>query len=244
MEKGTQDLDHYIESIEYPIVDVEGRGQEAVKIVAKGVLQGLLQLKKLGILHRDLKPQNIVIKGDRKSVAICDFGSAIKCVEEGGQYPIEGFTRWYKCPEMLFGSRSYKYEIDVWSLGCILFELAAGEQLFPGKTELEQLALISNILGDPSEQNWPSIVKLHDFGKIQFVKKAPKTVKEISDRYGLSEGLVSFILRMVKYDSRASVEELLNDKYLENVENIQQSFQFKKGIFSSAFKKLEPKHFK
>lgn len=75
---------------------------------------------------------------------------------------------------MLFGSRIYKYEVDVWSLGCILFELATGEQLFPGKSELEQIALISNFIGDPSVKNWPSIVNFHDYGKINFIEKAPK----------------------------------------------------------------------
>lgn len=70
---------------------------------------------------------------------------------------------------MLFGSRKYQYEVDVWSLGCILVELATGEQLFAGKSELEQISVISNFLGDPSPKNWPSIVKLHDYGKISFV---------------------------------------------------------------------------
>lgn len=119
MEKGVLDLDHYIESIEYPI------SEEIVRVVAKGVLEGLAHLHSLNIIHRDLKPSNIVIKQDNKNVAICDFGSAIQ-VKESGEFAIEGFTRWYKCPEMLFGSRNYRYEVDIWSLGCILFELATG----------------------------------------------------------------------------------------------------------------------
>lgn len=150
--------------------------EKIVKIVAKGVLEGLEYLESEGILHRDLKPSNIVIKQDFNNVAICDFGSAVRCIKDG-EYAIEGFTRWYKCPEMLFGSRNYHYEVDIWSLGCILMELATGEQLFPGKTELEQISLISNFLGDPSPENWPSITKLHDFGKINFVKKDPKTIE-------------------------------------------------------------------
>lgn len=76
---------------------------------------------------------------------------------------------------MLFGSRRYEYEVDIWSLGCILVELATGEQLFAGKSEIEQIALISNFIGDPSPKNWPSIIHFHDYGKITFVEKAPKT---------------------------------------------------------------------
>jgi len=162
MEKGDYDLDQFIESHEYPL------NEAFVKLVAKGLLQGLQQLHSQNFIHRDLKPSNIVIKKDHTTVAICDFGSAVKC-STGEEYVLEGFTRWYKPPEMLFGSRKYQYEVDVWSLGCILVELATGEQLFAGKSELEQIAVISNFLGDPSLINWPSIVKLHDYGKISFV---------------------------------------------------------------------------
>lgn len=80
-----------------------------------------------------MKPSNILVKENNKEIILCDFGSAVQC-SEGENYELEGFTRWYKCPEMLFGSRNYQYEVDVWSLGCILMELACGEPLFPGKS--------------------------------------------------------------------------------------------------------------
>lgn len=129
MEKGVYDLDQLIQSMEYPI------HEDIVRLVARGLLEGLQQLHGQGFIHRDLKPSNIVVKKNMDTVAICDFGSAVKCTT-GEQYQIEGFTRWYKPPEMLFGSRKYKYEVDIWSLGCILVELATGQQLFAGKGEL------------------------------------------------------------------------------------------------------------
>lgn len=129
MEKGLYDLDQLIESLEYPI------NENIIKLIARGLLAGLKQLHGQGYIHRDLKPSNIMIKQCLKQIAICDFGSAVKCTT-GEDYVIEGFTRWYKPPEMLFGSRKYKYEVDVWSLGCILVEIATGEQLFAGKSEL------------------------------------------------------------------------------------------------------------
>lgn len=66
-------MDQFIESLEYPI------NEEIVKTVAKGLLSGLQQLHKQGFIHRDLKPSNIVVKKCLKTVAICDFGSAVKC---------------------------------------------------------------------------------------------------------------------------------------------------------------------
>jgi serine/threonine protein kinase len=75
---------------------------------------------------------------------------------------------------MLYGCRNYKYEVDVWSLGCILMELATGQPYFDGKSEIEQLSLIAKELGNPNEKNWPSMAKLPDFGKISFKTQEEK----------------------------------------------------------------------
>lgn len=76
---------------------------------------------------------------------------------------------------MLYGSRTYLHEADIWSIGCILMELATGSPLFNGKSEIEQLSLIAKFLGDPSVDNWPSVVKMPDYKKINFKTMAPKT---------------------------------------------------------------------
>lgn len=73
MEKGLYDLDQLIESLEYPI------NENIIKIIARGLLAGLKQLHSQGYIHRDLKPSNIMIKQCLKQIAICDFGSAVKC---------------------------------------------------------------------------------------------------------------------------------------------------------------------
>lgn len=70
-----------------------------------------------------------------KGIVISDFGSAfdMKCMK----IETEGLTKWYKAPELLLGSKSYKQEIDIWSLGCILGEFVKGFPIFPGNNELE-----------------------------------------------------------------------------------------------------------
>jgi serine/threonine protein kinase len=76
-------------------------------VAAREILKGLNVLHDTSYIHRDIKPSNVILK-DNGRLALCDFGSAVKC-SQGQEYELEGFTRWYKAPEMLLGSRTYQY---------------------------------------------------------------------------------------------------------------------------------------
>jgi serine/threonine protein kinase len=91
-------------------------------------LNALAVVHQKGFLHRDLKPANAMISNDGV-LKLGDFGCATLVKE---QYSVEGFSKWYTAPEILFGSRSYTWEIDMWSFGCVLGELINGLPLFPG----------------------------------------------------------------------------------------------------------------
>ena len=91
MERGKYDLAALIDSFDYPI------DERIIKVIARGVLRGLLHLHEHKIIHRDLKPSNILVKETGNDVILCDFGSAVQC-SEGENYELEGFTRWYKSP--------------------------------------------------------------------------------------------------------------------------------------------------
>lgn len=173
MERGKYDLATWMERNVYPV------REDVIKNIAHQLLEGLNLLHSNHIIHRDLKPSNLMVR-ENGQLAICDFGSAVEC-SKGEEYEIEGFTRWYKCPEMLYGCRNYLHEADIWSTGCILMELATGCPLFGGKSEIEQLSLIAKFLGDPSPANWPSVAKMPDYQKINFKPMPPKTALEISE---------------------------------------------------------------
>lgn len=96
---------------------------------------------------------------------IGDLGSA---VEMDQKYQIEGFSRWYKAPELMMGMKNYKNEIDLWSYGCVIGELMKGIPIFSGINEIDQLSRIAKVLGCPCEYHWKSIVSMPDFGKISF----------------------------------------------------------------------------
>jgi len=124
------------------------------------ILKGLDFIHSKNVLHRDLKPQNILINttGDLK---IADFGLA-----RAFPLPVAGFssdvvTLWYRPPDVLWGANLYGPDIDMWSAGCIFAELAnAGRPLFPGIDEEDQIKRICKLLGTPSAEAWPEMTSL------------------------------------------------------------------------------------
>ena len=92
------------------------------------LLQGLAYLHQQNIFHRDIKPENLLVKGD--NIKIADFGLAR---ETNSRPPYTEYisTRWYRAPEILMKSENYGLESDMWSVGCVIFEMITGFPLFP-----------------------------------------------------------------------------------------------------------------
>ena len=113
----------------------------------KQILNGLKMMHDLKICHRDLKPQNILLKegtikiGDLGSSKIMDFN------EINQPFVVSGY---YRAPELFLGFQDYDFSIDIWSAGCIIFELIAKVSAFKGFNESDLLLEIQQILGAPS----------------------------------------------------------------------------------------------
>jgi serine/threonine protein kinase len=109
------------------------------------------------VIHRDLKPPNILVNAACE-LRICDFGLARTLTEEMEKDPtLYVVTRWYRAPELLFGCNKYTSAIDIWSVGCILAELIGRKPLFPGDDYLQQIQLIVNVIGQPSQTDLDSL---------------------------------------------------------------------------------------
>lgn len=104
------------------------------------LIVGIQYLHSRNIIHRDLKPSNILITKDGV-LKIADFGLARTISPMDFSYSSEVVTLWYRAPELLMGSLNYLYEIDIWSLGCIIYEIVTLKPLLPGENKQSQLAL-------------------------------------------------------------------------------------------------------
>ncbi|KAJ9167833.1 hypothetical protein P3X46_019425 [Hevea brasiliensis] len=123
-------------------------------------------------------------------------------------------TRWFRAPELLYGSTDYGLEVDLWSLGCIFAELLTLEPLFPGTSDIDQLSRIFNVLGNLTEEVWSGCWKLPDYETISFANiENPIGLEASLPNHSLDE--VSLVEKLVCYDpaNRATAMELLHDEY-------------------------------
>ncbi|XP_030759535.1 cyclin-dependent kinase 20-like [Sitophilus oryzae] len=145
-----------------------------IKTYTKMLLKGISFMHSNHIMHRDIKPANLLIS-PKRVLKIADLGLArIFNPEVNRLYSHQVATRWYRAPELLYGSRTYNLSVDMWSVGCIIAEMVNKVPLFPGETDIEQLAIVLSILGTPTEENWPDLKKLPDYNKIAFISSAGK----------------------------------------------------------------------
>ncbi|KAL6128778.1 hypothetical protein ACLB2K_072133 [Fragaria x ananassa] len=144
----------------------------------------------LGVCHRDIKPQNLLVNPHTHQLKICDFGSAKMLVP--GEANISYIcSRYYRAPELIFGATEYTTAIDMWSVGCVFAELLLGQPLFPGESGVDQLVEIIKILGTPTREEikcmnpnytefkFPQI-KAHPWHKIFHKRMPPEAVDLVS----------------------------------------------------------------
>lgn len=174
----------------------------------------------------ELDKESNVQDGDTSCLATCtasdieeDFlkSSYSYQGEEGGNVPLTSCvgTRWFRAPELLYGSTNYGPEIDLWSLGCIFAELFSLEPLFPGTSDIDQLSRIFSVLGNLSEEVWPECLKLPDFQTISFGKvEHPVGLEACLPNRSPDEILIIKKLLCYVPANRATAMELLLDRYL------------------------------
>ncbi|CAN6442563.1 unnamed protein product [Victoria cruziana] len=154
------------------------KNPQLIKIFLYQMLRGIAYCHSRRILHRDLKPQNLLIDRRTNALKLADFGLARAFGIPVRTYTHEVVTLWYRAPEILLGSRHYSTPVDVWSVGCIFAEMVNRRPLFPGDSEIDELFKIFRVLGTPTEETWPGVTSLPDY-KTSFPKWAPKDLATV-----------------------------------------------------------------
>lgn len=143
-------------------VQTLGLGPDMVKKFMTQLCEGVRYCHAHRVLHRDLKPQNLLIDKEG-NLKLADFGLARAFGVPLRTYTHEVVTLWYRAPEILLGGRQYSTGVDMWSVGCIFAEMCTRKPLFPGDSEIDEIFKIFRVLGTPNEQEWPGVTSFPDF---------------------------------------------------------------------------------
>uniref|UniRef100_A0A8R1XNQ1 Protein kinase domain-containing protein n=2 Tax=Onchocerca TaxID=6281 RepID=A0A8R1XNQ1_ONCVO len=207
------DLKKYIDTIP----DSELMDKTLQKSYLYQILQAICFCHQRRVLHRDLKPQNLLVDKNG-AIKLADFGLARAIGIPIRAYTHEIVTLWYRAPEVLLGATRYSMGVDIWSIGCIAAEMATKVPLFQGDSEIDQIFRIFRIMSTPTEDIWHGVTQLPDF-KMSFPQWKEDGLRKILDTYMDPEG-IEILRDMLIYDpaQRISAKKLLKSPYFDDVD--------------------------
>ncbi|RXM32839.1 Cyclin-dependent kinase 15 [Acipenser ruthenus] len=213
------------------------------KVLLFQLLRGLSYIHRQRILHRDLKPQNLLISylGELK---LADFGLARAKSIPSQTYSSEVVTLWYRPPDVLLGATDYSTGLDMWGVGCIFIEMLQGSPAFPGVTDIvEQLQKIWAVLGVPTEETWPGVTELPNYKPEWFLPCQPRMLQNVWERLRQlpykAEDLAKKLLQCVPRD-RLAADEALHHEYFNSLPPALLQLPDTTSIFKVPGVRLEP----
>jgi glycogen synthase kinase 3 beta len=175
-----------------------------VKLYTYQMCRALAYLHALGICHRDIKPQNLLVDGKTHVLKFCDFGSAKRLI--AGEPNVAYIcSRYYRAPELIFGASDYTCSIDIWSMGCVMAEMILGQPLFPGESGVDQLVAIIKVLGTPTREQLMAMNPNYTEFKFPQIKPHP-WYKVFRTR--TSPDAIDLVSQLLQYDPEARVRPM------------------------------------
>lgn len=190
------------------------------------ILLGLQHCHVNSVIHRDLKPGNVLVDGiptGRYQAKIADFGMSRTIGLVNPSYTPRITTRWYRAPEILLGTENYSSAVDIWAVGCIFLQMLLGDVPFQEKSEIEMLLSIFHVLGTPNSTSWPEVQEHHNWHV--FPQWAPRV---FSDAFEWPQGripdhlAIDLIRKMLILDpaQRINTRDALKHPYFDGIRNI------------------------
>ena len=197
------------------------------------LFKSLKYIHSADLIHRDLKPSNMLINSDCL-IKLADFGLARSIANTGEGNPVVSdyiATRWYRAPEILLGSQNYSKAVDIWSAGCIMAELLIEQVLFSGKSSLNQMELIVELLGRPTDTDIKSMTVSQN-NTILHTLKIGKSRTFTSLFSKVDQDAVDLIRRLLIYqpNKRLTTEEVLRHPYFKQFHNPNEEISCNKKI--------------
>lgn len=192
-----------------------------IKFILYQILRALKYTHSARVLHRDIKPKNILISATCE-VKLCDFGLARVYFEHKIEQKTDNLTdyvatRWYRAPELLLGNESYDEKIDIWSVGCVLAEMFLRKPFLMGTDWKNQLFLILELLGKPAPENIGFVenAKAREFLK-NYEAKGPSTFDSVFGKKKVDPEGLDLLRKLLIFDPkrRFKVEDALAHPYL------------------------------
>ncbi|XP_043202055.1 cyclin-dependent kinase-like 1 isoform X1 [Amphibalanus amphitrite] len=190
--------------------------EERARKIIWQVLQAVNFCHSRSCIHRDVKPENLLISKDGV-VKLCDFGFARSMSGQGENLTDYVATRWYRAPELLVGDTQYGPPVDVWAIGCVLAELVRGHALWPGRSDLDQLYLIRRTLGELLPRHM-QIFKANRFFRGMSIPESDKkdSLEQKLSKY-CSKECMDFVMHCVDKDpeTRPTCAQLMKHPFMK-----------------------------
>ncbi|KAL7062573.1 hypothetical protein AAHC03_01341 [Spirometra sp. Aus1] len=185
------------------------------------ILQGINFCHQSNCIHRDIKPENILINAQGE-VKLCDFGFARFLADAGDTYTDYVATRWYRAPELLVGDTHYGPPVDVWAIGCVFAEMLTKMPLWPGRSDLDQLYLITRNLGNLLPQQQKTFLTNSYFSGV--VLPRPRVLEPLEVKFEgmhpkITDAEFNFLKACIMMDpsQRSKCSELLQHAYFRKL---------------------------